>query len=147
MKLTNAHVGETAYVKSGEHGGRSGKIIQIYEMQGEIIATLALSCERFPSRFPNSENGAMALVDFSESMLEFDAPKKPKFIVVDDPYTAPRRERIATAALQGMLGGALLKNLKGEAITYGQLAHESTLFADALIAELDKGDADAPTIT
>lgn len=44
-----------------------------------------------------------------------------------------RRERIATAALQGLLA----KNLPKEA-TYGDAAKHAVIAADALIAELDK---------
>lgn len=50
-----------------------------------------------------------------------------------------RRERIATACLQGLLGGAVVyeKGVKPR-IVYLQSAEDAVTYADALIAELDK---------
>lgn len=53
-----------------------------------------------------------------------------------DPYLQQRRERIATAALNGMLSNS---DLKGNTEGFAQVAVQ---LADALIAELNKPEED-----
>jgi len=48
---------------------------------------------------------------------------------------AERRERIATACLAGMLANS---SYEGSSGTFNGCAHDAAMFADALIARLDK---------
>lgn len=72
--------------------------------------------------------------------MSFDAQMKMKEFVVEserDRKPAGRRERIATAALQGMLAGGFVEFV-GNFTSNDQIAHKARTLADALIAELDR---------